>query len=621
MVNLCLSNVFEQRRLDPSPCVAQVDITARESIGGSPYSGYAYACTSETKFLAYRDAWLVLKEHEIWIQNTIQDIFISLQTQQTPQAQHDKEHPDIHADVDIVLAYITSNSTDAMMSILAAADNVQAQVALLNTRWTPKEMADALQCTSSKGFTVVFYTNEDESRDKAMQIKAMLHTHQVKLVHIPVYSQNYFVNRSTISPEEDHPSNEEIDDQIRRVSAYPAVDALLVFTSGTTTGSKGVRLSHRALWIQALAKLRDPCGYNRTTRMLSTTVPIFHVGGLNSTLALWLAGGTWMIPHDGVTQGRSGFDANVLLGMISHPCVPTNTLVVVPAMLHSILQRQQQQQQDHQVYPQVKLVLIGGQSASQDMLDKLLSIFPRARIVQTYACTEAASSLTFHEPTKDLVVPDRRPILLGDCVGRPPPHVQLQLVEQGDAATIIAEPYKVGVLVTSGPHVMSGYWNRNVHPSSPPPPSPPPPPLIVLEHQKILRHVTNDLGFRDDEGRYYFCGRCNDVIRTGGETVLALEVERILLQHPLIDECAVFGLVDERLGETVCAAIVLTFSSSGTLLSLDDIRQHCQNFYLAGYKRPRRIYTLSELPRNSSGKVLKFQLVEMFQNPRITSRL
>ncbi|KAI2491229.1 AMP-binding enzyme [Fragilaria crotonensis] len=601
MVNL--SDVFSQRRFDQSPCVALIPVNA--SIGVDPST---YENTPETKFLAYCDAWLALKEHRSWIHNLIKNISISLQTED------EQEYPaaPMHTDIDIVFAYIASNSTDAMISILAAADNsVRAQVALLNTRWTPSEMAAVLQTTgetTSRSCTVILYTNEHELQDKAIQTKVMLN-HKVMLVQIPLLAQKYFVTNGKIELKEVQQSlsNEEIENQIQSVSACTAVDALLVFTSGTTSGSKGVRLSHRALWIQALSKLRHPCRYNRTTRMLSTTVPIFHVGGLNSTLALWLSGGTWMIPHDNTTQRqKSGFDANTLLQMISHPIMPTTTLVVVPAMLHAVLE-QQRHRQDHIVYPRVDLLLIGGQSASRNMLDKLASIFPKARIVQTYACTEAASSLTFHEPTQDTVA---QPPILGDCVGRPPPHVQLQLVEQqppqqlvNDTATIITEPYKVGVFVTSGPHVMSGYWNRN---DAPP---------VQQQDFSINSHVTNDLGFRDDHGRYYFCGRCNDVIRSGGETVLALEVERILLQHPRINECAVFGLPDERLGETVCAAIVMS-SSEENLLSRDEIRRHCLECNLAGYKHPRRIFSMTELPRNASGKVLKFELVKMFQNQR-----
>ena len=539
-----ISDVLEQRQSDSSPCVAHV--SNHRSI---------------TKVLTYRDAWLVLKEHQSWLERLLPPL-----------------------SEDTVIAYLSSNSTDMMISLLAAA-NQKAKVALLNTRWTSSEMAAVLQ--SATGSTIILYSNE--LRGKAFETKTKLQ-HAAVLVEIPYLADPYLTESWSTSSHEESPTNESIDKQIQTASSAPSSDddALLVFTSGTTSGSKGVRLSHRALLVQALAKLRDPCRYNRTTRMLSTTVPLFHVGGLSSTLAVWLAGGTLMVPAaDGI---KSGFDPSIVLDMISHPHVPTNTLVVVPAMLHALIQIVQQREQV--VYPQAELILIGGQSASQDMIDNLGKIFPRARLVQTYACTEAASSMTFHEPT--IFLPE--PPIAGDCVGLPPPHVQLQLVERTDSTTIITEPYTVGILATSGPHVMTGYWKRNCSSTK-------------NQQQPKSCFVTNDLGFRDPQGLFYFCGRSKDVIRTGGETVIALEVERVLLQHDSIDECAVFGLPDVKFGETVCAAIV-----SSRQLSLDNIRQHhCHG--LASYKRPRRLFAMSELPRNSSGKVLKFQLVQQFQTP------
>lgn len=536
-----LSDVLKRSKFSSSPCVA--NISCRRS---------------EIRILTYQNAWLALQKHRLWL-----DKFVSL----------------VHSrNENTVLAYVSSNSTDMMISILAAADT-KVKVALLNHRWTPSEMTKILQ--SSNGSTIILYSSE--FRDKALQTKAMLQ-HEAEIVEIPSLANEYFTTGWSRQTVIDSLSDQTIDMQIEQLSATPSVDALLLFTSGTTSGSKGVRLSHRALWIQGLAKLRHPCRYSQTTCMLSTTVPLFHVGGLSSTLAVWLAGGTWVVPDD---SASSGFDPSVVVDMVSHPQVPTNTLVVVPAMIHSLLRRLHNSKQ---VYPHVDLILIGGQSASKDMLDKLGVTFPFARIVQTYACTEAASSLTFHEPTT--FVPE--PPIPGDCVGRPPPHVQLRLVDRTDSQTMITEPYKVGILATRGPHVMDSYWNRNT-------PHPRP---------QSTWFVTNDLGFNDDQGLFYFCGRSKDVIRTGGETVIALEVERVLLQHPVIDECAVFGLKDDKFGETVCVAIVLNSLGS---VSLDEIRQHCQ--CLAGYKRPRRVFVLSELPRNSSGKVLKTQLVRLFQAP------
>ena len=104
----------------------------------------------------------------------------------------------------------------------------------------------------------------------------------------------------------------------------------------------------------------------------------------------------------------------------------------------------------------------------------------------------------------------------------------------------------------------------------------------------------------------YFCGRLNDVIRAGGETVFAPEVEATIIQHPGVDQCAVFELPDQRFGECVCAAIVMKdknqkYSDYNNIF--ESIRSFYQHQKLSGYKRPKKMYILHELPRNSSGKV------------------
>jgi acyl-CoA synthetase (AMP-forming)/AMP-acid ligase II len=234
------------------------------------------------------------------------------------------------------------------------------------------------------------------------------------------------------------------------------------------------------------------------------------------------------------------------------------------------------------------------------MLKQLENVFPNARIVQTYACTEAASSMTFLEikPTTRMSVslPDAGPT--GDCVGVPPAHVELGLfcLTESHERIQIRTAFQVGIFGTRGPHVMNGYWYRDQQ---------------IMSQPKNDWMLTHDLGFMDESGQFFFCGRSKDVIRSGGETVSASEVERILLQHKSIAETAVFALPEERFGETVCAAVVPS-QDCELPLTLARVRQHCTRQGLASYKCPRRLYLLKELPRNSSGKVLKFRLVERY---------
>ena len=130
-------------------------------------------------------------------------------------------------------------------------------------------------------------------------------------------------------------------------------------------------------------------------------------------------------------------------------------------------------------------------------------------------------------------------------------------------------------------------------------------------------YLSSDLGFWDEEGQLYFSGRVKDAIRSGGETVMAQEVERVLLQHHDIVEAAVFPRADDRFGEAVACALVGSKGSKS--ITLANIKDWCAQNGLANYKRPRFLFPVESLPRNTSGKVLKHKLIAQFG--RIQSKL
>jgi acyl-CoA synthetase (AMP-forming)/AMP-acid ligase II len=161
-------------------------------------------------------------------------------------------------------------------------------------------------------------------------------------------------------------------------------------------------------------------------------------------------------------------------------------------------------------------------------------------------------------------------------VGYPPPHVRIGIFHPDEAAGAVARarPYAprlpeqlllpngtTGIIGTRGPHVMSGYWSRGA--------------IVRVGDDGGGWVLTNDLGYiHTVSGKLYFRGRADDVIRTGGESVLAADVERVILdltsptdddsdnandkeKHTIV-ECSVFPLPDEKFGEAVCAAVVLS---------------------------------------------------------------
>ena len=115
---------------------------------------------------------------------------------------------------------------------------------------------------------------------------------------------------------------------------------------------------------------------------------------------------------------------------------------------------------------------------------------------------------------------------------------------------------------------------------------------------------TGDAGEIDQEGYLYIRDRIKDMVVSGGENIYPREVENALFDHPRIVDAAVIGVPDEKFGEALLAVIV---TDTGEALSTDEVIAFCRT-KLGGYKVPRRISCVSELPRNASGKVLKQEL-------------
>lgn len=496
---------------------------------------------NDDTYLSFGDAQLVLKQHTKWLNKNI-------------IIQHQ-----------VVVAVLAYNSADFFFSVLAATDITAP--ALLNTRWTPKEMTTAL--LSGRHHDTFLVLHDHGNHDKATTVSQLLRqagadatSHQIP----SLVSENLRRRPNGTVPfrsQHGHPS--------RTVKSLTTQDALIVFTSGTTSSAKGVRLSHNAIFYQARVKLKY---YNANTRLLANTLPFYHIGGISSILSTWLAGGCLVL--NGSSTQR--FEPTETLTSIERYAV--NALVVVPAMLHSL-----QQVSVKKSFPSVKLVLIGGQSASESLLVFARTAFPKANLVQTFACTEAASSLTFLDVTVS-----KPSVPVGDCIGEPSVPV---VICCDDDNTMTTTPNCIGRISTRGPHVMNGYWGHKAH-------------------NQNEWYISNDLGCFDNQGRLCFCGRTTDTIRTGGETVFSGEVETVLLQHPSIAECAVFGGDDDRFGECVCAAVVF----QGSPVGINSLRSFCSNQGLAGFKQPRLLYPLKDLPKNSSGKVLKRLLVLHYKSAK-----
>ncbi|MBV9078882.1 MAG: AMP-binding protein, partial [Methylobacteriaceae bacterium] len=172
--------------------------------------------------------------------------------------------------------------------------------------------------------------------------------------------------------------------------------------------------------------------------------------------------------------------------------------------------------------------------------------------------------------------------------GRPLPWVDMRIVDPAGGSD--CGPGRVGEVWLRAPNVMAGYYNR------------PSETRAALTPDGWLR--TGDGGYRDEDGYLFLTDRIKDMIVSGGENIYPIEVEEVISQHPAVVEVAVIGVPHERWGETVKALVVL---APGTAVEAGELVAFARE-RLAGYKLPRAVEFVAELPRSPAGKVLKREL-------------
>jgi len=458
------------------------------------------------------------------------------------------------------VAFYVSTSEHSVTTYFAC-QMLGAAAVPLNFRLSAGEAAYILQDSGARIFVYGRYLT-----DNALKIQA-----QVRSVHDFIGC----AEDKALIPEGHHHFDtlaEEIEDRGEPRHAPRGDDiSALVYTSGTTGRPKGVIHTHANDLAIAMNCVME---YGLTHRDNALHIaPLYHVGGMQA----------YFIPHmmvggTNVVLGR--YEAEKTLEIIQTEKI--STLFAVPTQIQEMLFHPRFKDYD---LATLRLITTGGAAISSATMERVINEFC-PNIFNGYGMTEASLTLVLH--------PEDGLAKLGSC-GKPTLITEARVIVNEQAREVAPSetvaPGEIGQLIVRGPQAMHGYWNK---------------PFETAKKLKAGWIYTGDLFSKDEDGFYYFHGRADDMIVSGGENIYPREVEEILYRCPGVQEASVVGLPDEKWGQVVTAFIV----ASAPGLTTEVIDDFCKTSDdLAPYKRPKRYHFVDALPMNPSGKVLKRELI------------
>ncbi len=343
-----------------------------------------------------------------------------------------------------------------------------------------------------------------------------------------------------------------------------------LYTSGTTARPKGVLTSHLAVHVAALSNaLQVGHRYGAEASVLPIVLPLFHTTALDTLLLpLLLTGGTAVLP--------GGFDPEGLLDVVEQR--GATHLMLLPMMYAALLDSPSLAGRD---LSSVRLCIYAMAPMPPERIARIAEVFPNAQVLLGSGQTECVPATVFqwpaHQQTK------------AASWGPPVATVEAQILSPDGQ---VLSPGATGEIAYRGPHAMSGYWNN---------------PKANTEAFAHGWFHSGDVGHVDDEGVVWFTDRLKDIVKTGGENVSSVEVERVLLGSPDVADCAVVGVPDERWGEAVTAVVVLADPAADRAAAAGRIVAHCRT-QLAGFQVPKQVRIVDALPKTATGKVQKAEL-------------
>lgn len=356
--------------------------------------------------------------------------------------------------------------------------------------------------------------------------------------------------------------------------------AMILYTSGTTSRPKGVVTTHDCIQAQ-IESLVKAWRWQQEDR-IPLFLPLHHIHGIINVMscALWMGARIEAFPRfnlDAILERVAEHSYTVFMA------VPT----IYVKMIESLEQMPEARRSSVVSGFAGMRLMVSGSAALPASVHERWTALTGQKLLERYGMTEIGMALS--NPYEG----ERRP----GAVGRPLPDVEIRLVsETGQAVVVDGVPGEIHV---RGPCVFQSYWNR---------------PDATRDSFDDDWFKTGDMSVIDD-GYYRIMGRSSvDIIKSGGYKLSALEIESSLLDHPLIAQCAIVGLVDDTWGEIVAAAVVI---NPGESLDLQSIQAWCEA-RISQYKIPRKLLVVEDLPRNAMGKVTKQAVKQLFAEPQAT---
>ena len=348
-----------------------------------------------------------------------------------------------------------------------------------------------------------------------------------------------------------------------------------MYTSGTTGLPKGAMLSQSS--VDADVRMMSVLLNKSVDEERSLVVaPMYHAAAMIG-LMVSISKGDCLVVH-------REFNPAEVIRSLSEDRI--TSALLVPVMIQACLVGVSDVEK--RTYPQLHSLAYGASPIAEEVLRAAMRIFD-CDFYQGFGMTETtavASGLTAADHR--LAVGEKPQLLLS--AGRPLMGTRMKIVdENGNEVT----HGTVGEILIKGPQVMMGYWNM---------------PEATAQAIKDGWLHSGDAGKIDEDGYLYIQDRIKDMVVSGGENIYPREIENVLFEHSAIADVAVIGIPSEQWGESLLAFVV---QKPGESTTADDVIEFCRQ-KLAGYKIPRQIEFIDELPRNASGKVLKKDLREPY---------